>query len=59
MEWWQGRKEWVGRSWVEEALVVESGENGEMETSGRKFKLVSDSVASGGHVNRLRCLVCG
>ena len=59
VEWRQGRREWVGRSRVEEALVVESCKNGEVKTSGRKLKLVPDSVASGGHVNRLRCLVCG
>ena len=59
MEWRQGRKEWIGRSWGKEALVVEGGKYGKMETSGGKFKVVSNSVASGGHVNRLWCLVCG
>ena len=59
VKWRQRRREWVGRSRVEEALVVEGCKDGEVETSGGKLKLVPDSVASGGHVDRLRCLVCG
>ena len=59
VEWRQRRREWVGRSRVEEALVVESCKNGEVESSGGKLKLVPDTVASGGHVDGLLIIVHG